>query len=404
MSDQLEFNRLTAFDSAGDPVSGAKAYFYQTGTTTPVTVYSDTALSVAHASPLVADSSGVFAPVYYGSATAVKVVVTNASDVTLYTIDPVRKVSGSASAATNITFAPTSEIAETNVQAAIEAVQENATLNFNVISKTANYTVLTTDKSNLIRCTSTLTLSLTAAASLGDGFTFTVEASGATVTIDPNGSETINGASTLTVNDGEFASVFCNGSAFYAAVYPAALSQATWDTGTSTIEAKISPAKLKQAAGLDTETALTTSGASAYGFTGIAASARRITIMFSGVSLSGTDDILIQLGDSGGYENTGYSAASAFVAGSGNDLLTSTAGFPVNTVNSASTVLSGIVTLVRITGNTWVAQGVLHDSNVPGNPTMAGTKTLSAELDRVQVTVTGSNTFDAGTVNIAVEM
>lgn len=403
MSDQLEFNRLTAFDSAGDPVNGAKAYFYQTGTTTPVTVYSDTALSVAHASPLVADSSGVFAPVYYGAATAVKVVVTDASDVTLYTIDPVRKVSGSASAATNITFAPTSEIAETDVQAAIEAVQENATLNFNVVSKTANYTVLTTDKSNLIRCTSTLTLSLTAAASLGDGFTFTVEASGATVTIDPNGSETINGATTLTVNDGEFASVFCNGSAFYAAVYPDSLSQATWNTGTSTIEAKISPAKLKQAAALDVETALSTSGASAYGFTGIPAGARRITVMFSGVSLSGTDDILIQLGDSGGYENTGYSATSVLLDGSGNNVQSSTAGYLINSLG-ATTVVSGAVVLVRITGNTWVAFGTL--ANPPGDDTITvgGTKTLSAELDRVQVTVTGSDTFDAGTVNIAVEM
>jgi hypothetical protein len=181
------------------------------------------------------------------------------------------------------------------------------------------------------------------------------------------------------------------------------LSQAVWNTGTSTDEALISPAKLKQAAALDVETALTTSGASAYGFTGIPAGARRITVMLSGVSLSGTDDILIQLGDSGGYENTGYSATSVLQDGSGNNAQSSTAGYPINSLG-ATTVVSGAVVLTRITGNTWVAFGTL--ANPPGDDTITvgGTKTLSAELDRVQVTVTGSDTFDAGTVNIAVEM
>jgi hypothetical protein len=151
------------------------------------------------------------------------------------------------------------------------------------------------------------------------------------------------------------------------------------------------------------ETALTTSGAAEYGFTGIVAGANRITVMFSAVSGAGTDDFLIQIGDSGGYETTGYSAASAYVSGSGNDVFSSTAGFPINTVNSASTVLSGAVVLTRIDGNTWVASGVLHDSNVPGTPTVTGTKTLSAELDRIRLKTSGSDNFDGGTLNIIVE-
>lgn len=151
------------------------------------------------------------------------------------------------------------------------------------------------------------------------------------------------------------------------------------------------------------ETALTTSGAAEYGFTGIAAGVNRITVMFSAVSGAGTDDFLIQIGDSGGYETTGYSAASAYVSGSGNDVFSSTAGFPINTVNSASTVISGAVVLTRIDGNTWAASGVLHDSNVPGTPTIAGTKTLSAELDRIRLKTSGSDNFDGGTLNIIVE-
>ena len=58
MANQLIFALPRVTDSNGDPASGALAYFYQTGTTSPVTVYTDTGLSVAHASPVVADSGG----------------------------------------------------------------------------------------------------------------------------------------------------------------------------------------------------------------------------------------------------------------------------------------------------------------------------------------------------------
>ena len=110
-------------DANGDAASGAKALVYETGTTTPVTVYTDTALSVAHASPIVADSAGYFAQAFYGGSTALKVVVTDSSDATLVTYDPVPLVSLSGSAASDVTFAPTTEIPQTDVQAAIVAVE-----------------------------------------------------------------------------------------------------------------------------------------------------------------------------------------------------------------------------------------------------------------------------------------
>mgnify|MGYP003647024025 FL=1 len=216
MADQLDINRLRAFDSSGDPVSGAKAYFFATGTTTPLTVYSDAALSVAHPTPLVADSGGVFAAVYYGAATAAKVRVDDAADASLYTIDPVRRVTGDATGASSITFAPTTSIPENNVQSAIERVDANASVNFEVITKTAGYTVVAADKTKLIRCTNALTLALTEAATLGDGFTFYAKSvGGVVVTIDPAGSETIDGAATLIVNG--WARVFCDGANWHAA-------------------------------------------------------------------------------------------------------------------------------------------------------------------------------------------
>lgn len=119
MANQIIFALPRVTDDNGDVVSGAKAYFYQTGTTSPVTVYSDIALTVAHASPVVADSTGLFAQVFYGGATNVKVVVKTSADVDIYTLDPVPMVFGSQSGADTVSFAPISGNAATNVQAAI---------------------------------------------------------------------------------------------------------------------------------------------------------------------------------------------------------------------------------------------------------------------------------------------
>lgn len=127
MANQIVIALPRVTDANGDAVSGAKAYFYQKGTTTPVTVYSDEALSVPHASPLVADSGGVFAQVFHDGATEVKAVVQDADDAALYTLDPAPLSTGVASAAENVTVAPFTGVVATNVQAALEEVQSNIT-------------------------------------------------------------------------------------------------------------------------------------------------------------------------------------------------------------------------------------------------------------------------------------
>lgn len=84
-----------------------------------------------------------------------------------------------------------------------------------VSAKSSNYTVVATDRGVVFNCTSTFTLSLTAAATLGDGFTFAVINSGSgTITIDPNSTEQIDGANTKTIAAGSWAIVSCTGSAF----------------------------------------------------------------------------------------------------------------------------------------------------------------------------------------------
>lgn len=124
MSDVLSFNPSRALDANAVNSPGALAYFYDAGTTTLRTVYADSALTVPHPSPLVADAGGVFAAVYAGGA-AIKAVVQTAAGATLYTLDPCVKVPSSGAGASSVSFAPTVEIPVTDVQAAIERVQTN---------------------------------------------------------------------------------------------------------------------------------------------------------------------------------------------------------------------------------------------------------------------------------------
>jgi len=142
-------------------------------------------------------------------------------------------------------------------------------------------------------------------------------------------------------------------------------------------------------------TAVTTTSGTTADFTGVAAGTDHIVVMFSGVSLSGTDNLKIQIGDSGGLETSGYVSASG--NGGGDD--SSTSGFLCTRNSSGTDAWRGTVTLSRVNGNVWSASGTLVAS--AGDVMYcAGDKTLSGELTLVTVLPTGSNTFDAGTVNI----
>jgi hypothetical protein len=137
-------------------------------------------------------------------------------------------------------------------------------------------------------------------------------------------------------------------------------------------------------------------------FTGIPIWTKRITVIFNGVSTSGTSFVQVQLGDSGGIETTGYiSIASGGVAALVTS--TSTTGFNIDNSNSTSaSARNGIMQIVNVSGNTWVDSGTQGD----GSRTMmfAGSKTLSDVLTQVRITTAnGTDTFDAGTINILYE-
>ena len=146
-------------------------------------------------------------------------------------------------------------------------------------------------------------------------------------------------------------------------------------------------------------TAVTASGTS-IDFTGIPSWVERITVMLSGVSTNGTSVIQIQLGDSGGFETTGYLNSSSTAGGTVSAI---TSGFAICTPAAASVVSGHCVITLIDAANTWV-QTSLVKSATNAMAYSAGDKATSATLDRVRITtVNGTDTFDAGTINIIYE-
>lgn len=145
-------------------------------------------------------------------------------------------------------------------------------------------------------------------------------------------------------------------------------------------------------------------------FTGIPSWANRITVIFSQVSTSGVSDpFQIQVGTSSGYVTSGY-ASTALLNGAA--VVTSTVGFlGLNTLTN-TLLYSGRYTIYKITGNTWVGDGLIQQcSGQTGATGQGGPATgniaLAGTLDRLRIIAgnagTPSATFDAGTINILYE-
>jgi hypothetical protein len=152
-------------------------------------------------------------------------------------------------------------------------------------------------------------------------------------------------------------------------------------------------------------TAVASTSGTSIDFTGIPSWAKRITVMFSGVSSSGTSIRQVQLGDSGGIENTGY-VGSAFAWTGGGGGTANSAGFLLEgqPSNTAANNFSGILTICNFTGNTWVSSGTFCSQTTANQNFSGGTKTLSDTLTQIRITsVNGTDTFDAGSINILYE-
>ena len=153
---------------------------------------------------------------------------------------------------------------------------------------------------------------------------------------------------------------------------------------------------------INSKTAVASTSGTSIDFTGIPSGVKRITVMFNGVSGSGTSPFLIQIG-AGSVTSSGYVSSATKTSGGGNTVQTSTAGF-VTGINSASEFVSGTMTIATLGSNVWAQSNTLGHSTSSASYYGGGSVTLSGTLDRVRITtVNGTDTFDAGSINILYE-
>lgn len=177
-------------------------------------------------------------------------------------------------------------------------------------------------------------------------------------------------------------------------------------------DGKVLQADSSQAAGLiwkDRRVSMgvvaSTSGTS-IDFNSIPTWATTITIMFQGVSTNGTSQMRVQLGSPGGIETSGYLGTNSAVLAASAGAANFTSGFDFSDSAAATAVRHGLLQLSLLdpATNMWVASGQLGQSDTTRLSDVAGSKATAQPLDRVRITtVSGVNTFAAGSINVRYE-
>lgn len=156
------------------------------------------------------------------------------------------------------------------------------------------------------------------------------------------------------------------------------------------------------------ETAKASTSGTSVDFTGIPSWAKRVTVMFDGVSTNGTSIIIVQLGTSAGFVTSGYNCSIFsynIISGNGT-AFSNVNGIRTRDNNAATNTWRGSFVFVTLGSNSWTTSGSFETVSGSG----AGTAsincgfTLSGTLDRLRITtVNGTDTFDAGSINLLLE-
>lgn len=409
---------MQELDNNGYPLVGGKIYTYEAGTTTPKATYTDAGATIANANPVILDGSGR-AAIWLGDG-AYKLVLKTSADVTIKTIDNITGESANAFGS-----------------------------NVNII--TSNTSITAAYANSSLIASNTITLTLPPVDQAGQGFYFTIKNNGSgIVTIDPDAAELIDGVATKAIGAGYLALVICNGSAWYT-LFLATVAAASDNTftgtntfsGTSTFNgttnlngttnipdgtvstyAKIASGVFASSADIIAGTASKLVDAATINAAGlikmtdpvsvgtgttkdftIPSGVKRVTLHLNGVSLNATDNMILQLGGSGGVETSGYTgSASTFSSATAATAGTGSSGMAfANAGQAAATAYSGDVVIEKIsTSNTYSIRGQLSTGGVTLY-VFAGQKTITGEVQTVRLTSFAASNFDAGTVGFTVE-
>jgi hypothetical protein len=154
--------------------------------------------------------------------------------------------------------------------------------------------------------------------------------------------------------------------------------------------------------GITSGTAVASTSGTSIDFTSIPSWVKRITVMFNGVSTNGSSNLQVQIG-AGSVTTSGYVGNCSNQSGGTGAAFS--AGFVFQLSNSAAQAVTGIMCVALLGSNTWVETSSVSDSGASGALRYgAGSLALGGTLDRVRITTAnGTDTFDAGSINILYE-
>lgn len=416
-----------AIDVDGNPRTGGKIYTYLAGTSTPTATYTTEAGSTPHANPIILNSLGQTPnPIWITSGLSYKFVETDSADVVIRTtdnIDGVNDTTQTASEWFDSGFTPTyisatsfsvagdqtstlqigRRLKTTNTGGAIYSTITNS------VYGSATTVTVTNDSGTLDAGLSVVAYGLLSATNPSVPAIYVrtglATASGLTMSTARMLGRTTAGTGALEEKTSAEVTAFLAAATETA---QGAVEMATVAEGQSGIDGtRFITSVVMKAAQIQLGAAVTLTTQTAVDFTSIPAWVNRISLHFSGVSTNGTSVPIVQLGDSGGIETSGYtgnvsvgSNGVAWTVGA-----TPAAGFGMSTSTAAGSVYTGKIVLSRINGNEWIASGDWAQTTATITVhLLTGAKTLSATLTQVRLTTSGgSDQFDAGTVNVSYE-
>jgi hypothetical protein len=335
------------FDTNGVPLAGGQLYTYLAGTNTPAATYTDSTGSTPNTNPIVLDAYGQ-ANVWLDPAVTYKFILKTSvasGGSLLWTVD---NIIGPASA---------------------PDIQTGRLLYLTSVTGTN---------------TLTATVPLLTAYTTGQVFRFIAPASNTgavTLNINAIGAKAVTKLGNTPLGAGDILSG-------------------------QTVEVIYDGTQFQLTGSRMTSTTLVTASGSTVDFTGIPSWVRKITLMFDGISFTGTDSLLLQIGGSGGIENTGYATSFASVSNGASPSVTERTDSWALQSNSATGAFTGLVTLGLLdpSTNKWVASGnIARGAGLLNVYCIAGSKAIATALQRVRLAASGANTFDAGTVSILYE-
>lgn len=406
MANQLILDR--ALDANGYVMAGAKATVYAAGTSIVLDVYSDVGAGVAAANPIIADGNG-FWPQRYVAADA-KVVVTDANDAAIYTLDPVPVALGAGSAASEVTFSPTVDLPQTNVQAAIEAAAASAASGFAAygLSITGNAALLadidaTNTAAGIYRFDGTTAGTYPTGVTNSDTGLIEQWRQSATVGMMELHHATTNRRFRRRLTSGAWGAwrenvevnigaargdLIRRGATDWERVALGSNGQVLTSNGTDAIWSGGAYTMVGPVA--------TTSGATVNLSTAIPTNAREIHVSLEGVSTTGTNGAGIQVGNAS-FLSTGYvgdvgMAVEGWTAFSTRFVLAQTV--------ISSGLLTGHATLTKMSATRWSYRAIMGRGTGNVLHVGAGYIDVTGGIDRVRLTA-GSDTFDAGNAYVS---